>query len=80
MAGYRQSVLPCTISLDPISRQVLSHPLLPCELLTAAAVGQSMAGEVTVPTSVPGLVRREVLVMSYVEGLPITRAQVSTRG
>ena len=35
-----------------------------------------MAGEVTVPVSVPGLVHRELLVMSFLEGLPITRAQV----
>ena len=35
-----------------------------------------MAGEVDIPVSVPGLVSRQVLVMSYVDGLPITRAQV----
>ena len=39
-----------------------------------------MAGEVDIPVSVPGLVSRQVLVMSYVEGLPITRAQVGLSG
>ena len=48
----------------------------PAGRLRAPAAGQSMAGEVAVPVSVPGLVSREVLVMSFLEGLPITRAQV----
>ena len=38
-----------------------------------------MAGEVDIPVSVPGLVSKQVLVMSYVDGLPITRAQVGFR-
>ena len=37
-----------------------------------------MAGEVDIPVSVPGLVSKQVLVMSYVDGLPITRAQVGS--
>ena len=36
-----------------------------------------MAGEVDIPVSVPGLVSKEVMVMTYMEGLPITRAEVS---
>ena len=38
---------------------------------------QGLANEVSIPRSVPGLVTSNVLVMTYLEGLPITRMQVS---
>ena len=37
---------------------------------------QSMAGEVSIPRSIPGLVTKNMLVMTFLEGTPITRLQV----
>ena len=39
-------------------------------------VPQSMEGEVSIPRSIPGLVTKGLLVMTYLEGTPITRMQV----
>lgn len=38
---------------------------------------QGMEGEVAVPRSIPGLVTKAMLVMTFLEGHPITRMQVT---
>ena len=50
----------------------------PLRLASVVQTPQDMAGEVAIPRSIPGLVTKGLLVMTFLEGTPITRMEVST--